>query len=246
MRTFPLLALSLLATGCSMGGPSGIWMIQYTPVVTDEDPCETTGTENFSNVDFPEDITTEKGDWTETVTREVSDMLLFVQIETTASGEAVLLLGNAAYPGTNDGGTWTFKWDAATANSDVLEHVDGYQYTEASESTDSTVFTIEPKGDTATGLIKSNSDQTQSWSESDEWDADATGVSDGSIPADMLENSEGQPGRNTSDRAECDAPNCQIAMATTCQASQDFSAIKTDYDDEDAYDYLMSSGQGGL
>lgn len=246
MRVLLPLSAVFFFSGC-LGGPSGVWMIQYTPTETDEDPCATTGTENFENGAFPEEeVGTVEGDWVYTETQTYSDVLLFVQIETSASGEAVLLMGTSAYPGTSDGGVWTFAWDATESETSSAAHADGYLYSESASATLSTSFRIEPKGDTASGSVTSSGSQEVVYTESDEWDPDQNDVYDGQIPSDAyLENEDGPPPRNAPDEDDCTGDTCQIAVATECSGSQSFTATRTDYADEDAYDYLMGAGQGG-
>jgi hypothetical protein len=245
MRTTPLLVLSLLASACA-GDPSGIWMLQYTPSDGDDTTCTTVGTENFTDGAFPEDeVGTTDGDWVYTESHTSSDVLFFVQIDVNAAGEGLLLLGDQAYPGTSDQGTWTFSWTAEDTDSSRAEHVDGYHLTEDSAASSSTTFTFTPSGATADGTMKSDTETVSSYGETDEWDPRDNDVYSGSIPSDAyLEDADGYSIDNEYDADDCDGDTCSISVTETCSGTLPVVGTKTNYQDEDAYQHLMSAGQG--
>lgn len=223
-------------------------MIQVTPVELSEDACTTTGTENFDNGEFPEDDVTTDETWEYTETHVSADLLYFVQIETTLSGEAVLMVGSEAYPGVKKDKSWAFTWESATSDAATATHQSGYTYAESVGRTSETTFTITPDGDVAVGTVKGTSAASESYTETDEWNPDTTDIMGGQIPASaylVATTEEGDPPVNRSGQADCSGANCEITVSTTCASEQDFDAVLTDYKEEDAYDYLMRSGQDG-
>jgi hypothetical protein len=247
MRIPSWIGIFFLASGCIVASPSGIWMIQYTPEEAEEDPCSTGGTENFELASFPPGSTgATDSDWVYTESHTSSDVLYFVQIETTLSGEAVLLNGVSAYPGVREGKAWTFSWESAESLAESAEHTDGYSYDVSSSTSSATTITFEPAGDVAVGTQDGSAADSSSYTETDEWDVDDNNVYSGQIPASaFLEWDENDPGvpTNEPDVDDCNTDACQLTLTTTCEVSLGFTAVRTDYSDEDAYQYLMAAGQ---
>lgn len=246
MRSILFFVALLPLAGCLGNGPDGIWMVQATPVDLSEDACTTTGTENFDHGVFPTDEATTDETWEYTETHVSADVLYFVQIETTGSGEAVLMVGADAYPGVEKDKSWVFAWESTTSDASSATHQSGYTYSESTMTTSSTTFTITPDGDVAVGNVNGSSVDSATYSETDEWNPDTTDILGGQIPADaylVAENEGDDPPVNRSGQVDCSGTSCEITATVTCAVEQDFDATLTDYDEEDAYDYLMRAGQ---
>ena len=245
-RLLPLAALPLLAA-CQ--GNSAIWLIQVAAIDPDEgSSCETTCTENFDEASCPEDSTSSDSDWTYTYTYAVSDALFFAQIEHTAEG-AVLIINGTVFPGTKENGDWVFAWDQEREEKDRAEHDAGYEYLQVAADTSSSTFTFSGSGGTAEGTVNEKSISTASYEESDEWSSDDVGVYYGQIPADywleMDDEEDWSSPENDPENDDCDGDSCKVALNSTCTIDTTFTATRTSYADEDAFDYLSGVTQSG-
>lgn len=244
MRLHFALLLPLLTSACIASNPSGIWMIQYTPSAESE--CSFECDANFDDHDCLEsDDGGGDSDWEITETHDSSDGIYFVQIETTTANAGVLFIGTETYPGTNAGGTWTFMWERYDNSEVESEHEDGYVYSEALEDSANVTFTLEAKSAAGTGSVSADTLSVLTYVESDEWDEDDNDIFSGVIPASSyLEDDDGDVAVNMPDEQECGDDECEIKLTTACDASNDFTATLTDFADEDAFEYVMGSGQG--
>lgn len=250
-RPLLLAAVLPLATACS--SVSGVWMV-VIPYQEAAVTCQTSINENYVDGYAPEDgsgpVT---GDWTFTEDYVGSDALMFVQIETTVGGEAVLVMGNQAWPGVKDQGSWLFTWTDGYEDTQTTEHTSGYSFTEASSYASTSSISLSVTGfggDSATGLITQDEEASEGYVESDEWDDDVRdyiGTTGQTPSSDYLVYDDGgdeRPQYNDYDVADCTG-DCQLTVTTTCTGSMDFTAVRTDYSDEDTFQYLMSTTNGG-
>lgn len=243
--------LSLL-TGCFGSGPAGIWFIEVAYDAEAGLDCVDTITENFTDGYAPSDTEVEGGEWTEDETTTGSDSAMFVQIETTAPGEAILVIGNSVYPGTWSSKTWTFEWAEERGTQSSATHRSGYTFTESTARTSTVTLQMVPDGaDNATGTIDSNTVDETAWTESDEWNdtlSEQIGTT-GQMPSDLYlvydDRDRQAPQSNTFDVVDCDDVTCRLTVDSTCAGTNDFTAMRTDYADEDAYGHLGNVAAGG-
>ena len=240
MRSLPLVLFQLPA--CS--DPSGIYLLWFQ--AADDASCTENISENFKDGSVPEDD--EDSPWT--IDSEVvgADSLSFAQIVTTTGGDAVLLLGDAAFVGTSNGNVWTFTWTEESSTTDREEHEDGYLFTAASTSSVSTTLVWPGPADT-TGTASFSTWVEDAWTESDEWGgsvAESIGYS-GQIPSDdyVFEDTEyGWAGvDNDGEEDDCESETCELTVVTACGYDVAFDAYETTYEDEDAYAHLEDAGQ---
>ncbi len=251
VRACPLALLLVGLPGCAPD-PSGIWFI--TTAFQDEEPvCTTELSENFT-LAYPPAPVAEAVEWLSSESRDGNDTLSFFQIETTAEGEAVLLIGNATYPGEGSEDAWTFTWDDSDRSSTSDEHISGYFFAADAQTSSETklTFTFGDDDDHASGKVTLETSAVSTWQESDTWTEDvstALGSTFGQIPAGTYLVTEDAalgtevPAANDYLLDDCDGDYCQMGTQTSCSSSQSYTAVLTDYEDESAYLYLQSAGQ---
>lgn len=235
--------------GCS--SVSGVWMI-VIPYQEDATTCTESLTENFVDGYQPEGGTTTTSDWTFTEDYVGSDALMFAQIETTVGGEAVLVIGAEAWPGVKDQGSWVFTWSDGYQDNQHTEHTSGYHFEQNTSyvETSSISLSIEGLGgDSGTGLFAQDSEAVEAYIESDAWEDEVRNTigSSGQIPSDQWlvyeDGGDEFPQDNVYDEADCTA-DCQLTITTTCTGSTTFTAVRTDYKQEDSFDYLRGTTNG--
>ena len=172
-----------------------------------------------------------------------SPAVSFVQIRHTAHGGAVLLQGDNVYPGTVDGGVWTFKWEDRSLAAESETHDAGYTFDDEEEDTTTVTFRFERDGEDASGKVDATTMSRDSSAETDEWDAVDVGLSSGQIRANILDmDSGGGAVRNGSGDDDCQGNTCELTVTTTCSSSSKFTAVRTNHADDD-YEYLADVGQ---
>lgn len=236
------LALALVLAGCG-SDPSGIWLLDFP--VHDQDPeCANQTGENFFYGQWPIEDDATSTDWTYEQTITYADELSFAQIETTADDEAILILGDTVVPGSwnKKSKKWSFTWTEDTSESSSETHSAGYTFSEWDDN--SSVLEISFKladDDHADGTSSASTVSRTTWTETDVWDAATTGVSYGQTPSSSyLESSDGLGTaiENTSSAADCEDATCTLWLQTSCTLNDTFSAVRTDFEEEAAYQDL--------
>jgi hypothetical protein len=240
------LALALLA-GCSPSGPAGIWLIQVKYDADAGVECATNIEENFTDGYVPgDDSAPTESEWTYEQSTTGSDSLLFAQIETTAAGEGVLLIGGDVLPGTAAGGAWSFAWTDESGTEDAAEHESGYRYTERTGSASEIAIELTLTGETASGVLVASSDESMRWTETDEYGDGAENYvgTSGQMPSDeyLVYNERGDEysQQNGYEDDDCEGSTCELTVTSSCEGTNTFTATRTDYQDEDAYSYLQT------
>ena len=232
------MTILLALTGCS--DPTGIWLFQLE---TGDFDCEETISENYNDGSVPGG-TSGTSDWTNTYTETVSPALAFGQITQHSAKEGVLVIFGEVYPGTLDGGVWTFQWTHEQSSEDTDSHSDGYSYSESVVGTSTTTWSLDISGDDATGSVSGDEDTTVGWTESDEWDPTENGIFGSQIPSDMyLVDSDGFGVVSTDDESDCSSDDCELSVSTVCSGSTPISATWSGFLEEDAYEGVNTSGQ---
>lgn len=245
-----LLLTPLLATGCS-SGISGIWTMSVAWPA--EDACTDELSHNFADATPIEGDTDEPADgWTETESETHTDQLMFVQVETMGSDEAVLIVGAQAWPGVKTAkGNYTFSWSGSDERLQDESHSSGYQFTysQTALSEEQIVLILDQGIGSGTWEVTSSSEQ--SWLESDLWSKELR-FQQGAIPADQyLVVTQGQgpkqkevPAANSRDGVECQGAQCSLSVTSACEGSLEVVLTQTDYSDEDAFQGVIGAGQG--
>lgn len=239
-----IFALPLLAA-CS--NPAGIWLVQMAYDETAGVECEEDFSENFTDGYVPGDDTEPvDSEWTYEQSTTGSDTLGFAQIETTAAGQGVFIMGGDVLPGTLEKGVWTFSWTEDTGSEDSEEHEEGYRFTTFDATSSEIKVTLTFDGmDIATGEIKASMVDEEGWSESDEWGDEVAGYigGTGQIPSSSYlvydDGGDEYTQYNAMEDDDCDGDECSIRITTTCSGKNTFTATRTDFVDEDAYAHLQ-------
>lgn len=238
-RTTSLLPLFLLP-GCLFSGVDGVWMLEIA-YPTEGTACSVAVDETFLDASYVEPDAPDSA-WTVESETDASPTVSFVQIRHTAHGEAVLLQGDHVYPGTAEGGVWTFTWKDRSLSTQTETHESGYTYEEEEEDDTTVTFRFEPDGEDASGKVEAKSVTRDQSVETDEWDAADVGLAIGQLRAGILESDVGGAVRNLPEDDDCQGNTCELTVTTTCSSSSKFTAIRTNHEDDD-YEYLAEVGQ---
>lgn len=234
----------LLALSACQYNKEGVF-IAYLPQ-GEELTCADTISENITDADPPDDVTTTVTDWVFTDDYVESDAVTFVQIFESKDGNVVFQIADSTYVGTSDGGVITVEWTNSTDGSEsAINNEAGYSYVENNTTTVQNTITLsknkESKG--YSGVWKSTASTVYSATESDEWDAAAgnyyytTGQINGAIFTWLVGGAS-----NNFDMVDCDSDPCFIEVTSTCQGSYNFELVETDLDPE-AYEGVKDAGQ---
>ncbi|MCP4810269.1 MAG: hypothetical protein GY913_23910 [Proteobacteria bacterium] len=225
-------------TGCK--DPTGIWLFELS---TGDFACEDTISENYDDGSVPGG-STGTSDWTIEYDETVSPMLMFGQIAQHSSKEGVLVIGDEVYPGTLDGGIWTFAWTGEQSSTESETHTDGYGYTYDNVGTSTTTWTLDIAGDDATGQVAADINETHTWTEDDEWDPAENGQVRSNIPStNYLVDDDGFPVESSAEESDCSSANCELSVQTICSGSTPISATWSGFLEEDAYEGVSTAGQ---
>jgi hypothetical protein len=237
--------------GCTAARIEGVWMFQLQ--AADESSCEETVSHNFINASPVGEEAGSPGaidPWTITESGTISGSLAFGQITWTREGEALLVMGGLAWPGTGDGDSWVFEWEGLETDSYSESHSQGYNYTRTLQESSITAVSLTfGERDLASGSLTEASSSLTAWSENDTWNDGRVGVGGGQIPAgdylvvtDPLTGAE-SAASNASLNQDCNNEPCSLSLSTICDSTRSLEAARTGYGDEDAYDLLEGYGQ---
>lgn len=243
--------ISLLATGCG-SSVAGIWTMSVPWPA--EDTCTDAVTHNFADatVIAGEEEPSLDENWTQTESETHTDQLMFLQIETMGSDQAVLIMGNEAWPGVKTAkGNYTFSWAGSDERLQDDSHTSGYQYTYSQSALSEEQLVLILDQGIGSGSWELSSTNEEAWLESDLWSEELR-FPDGAIPAgDYLVVTQGKgpkateaPASNTRDAVECQGALCSLTVSSSCEGSLEVVLTQTDFDDDSAYQALIGSGQG--
>lgn len=266
MRNLIIPLAGLALTGCA-SGIDGVWAmyLPYSP----EEACVDTLTHNFTGATEIGAEEEEDDGWTSSETDEQSDEMMFVQIETTGSDTAVLVIGAQSWPGTKTGkGLWTFEWIGSEDSSTSESHETGYEYVASTTGTSTETIALALDGGLGSGSWDASTVIDQEWTESDGW-SDELSFRTGRIPSSMYLEREAdgggpggggkgdkggkgpggptpddtEPATNERDASDCDSDTCRLLLSTECSMGYNLTMTQTDYDSEEVFDYLRGVGQ---
>ena len=238
---------ALLFVGCG-AGPFGIWMLEIPSATDDDQECTDGVTHNFTDATVVEDNSS--SDYTSELTQQRSNSLVLVRIEAIGEGQAVMIVGSEAFPGTETGeGSWSFAWTGSQVTDQLDEHVQGYSYTWSGSSEVTETFFLTVTKDTLTGTYTLDSFSDDAYTESDSWSDQVAKIvgSGGLIPASRHLTVPGpkadMPASNRFDESDCDADTCELSVSSDCSASLDFTGTLTAFTEDEAYDAVGGAGQ---
>lgn len=235
MLKFALLAFAL--GGCA-GNQTTIWLIDVAP--TTGASSDTSCTESFIDGECPVDATAPTSDWTTVETSSYSDMLFFAEVIEGPGKDGWLVVQGSIVPGIRDGKSWTFIWDDFSEGETVDTHTSGYFYREYAHDATTTTMTMTADGGArASGTMHVVSESTDEYGESDTWNADDVGMSNGQLRAyNYLQGN----ASNDSQDVDCTG-DCQITLTATSTIDMTFTATAT-HADEDSFDAIQDAGGG--
>jgi len=247
MKRLSLLLASMVWVGCANNNPKEqVWIVTATaptdaPVLIEE------VTHNFADGRLPDAIDT--SEWTVTEQTLTSDGIFTVQIVEIDGDEehgAVMIVDDLVYPGIeSDDGSWTFSWDNFDNITERQVHESGYLFEFVSQGTIATSITwsVDKKTKVASGSISTSIDNALTWNESDLFDIAEVGIYP-QIPAwSFLVDTAGYPIQNGPASNECTADPCTIRYSATQTVALSFTAVETEYSDEDVFGAVDDAGQ---
>lgn len=232
-------AFVLLSAGCN-GWPGEVYTIQVQPF---DAPEVTSAIEhNYTGAILDQD---EASDWTFTEEQSQSDEVLFMQIiDTDTKDVRLAVIGDRVFEGTPIEDGWEFRWTNSEDDSESQTHTSGFGFTTSTSVALEIIFQMAFKGDgegtgTGTTVVTAN----QEWTESDQWDPNATDVYSTRVPSyNYLVGAEGQQVVNYPESGECDADPCRLAIANTGTTETSLTFFATDLEHED-FDGVSGAGQ---
>jgi hypothetical protein len=240
MRRYLVLGLFMSACG---GDMTGIWLFEIEGFSGLECDVDVTS-QNFRGAYVAEEA--EDPIWQTEETEEVSPELVFGQIQTSGKDGWVLVLGDTAYPGTDNGDTWTFSWERSDDNTDLQSHQTGYTYDQQVNSRSVTTFSLSPMKESASGSVDSTTESWNYYSETDIW-LEFVGFDEGRIPASTyLQVTEvGEDGipivagaSNTRESMDCEDEDCVLEVETSCSASRTVRATRYSFEGDGSFEAL--------
>lgn len=238
-----LLGISSL-TGCAMGSPEGIWMIQL-PYGTNEQ-CGVQVSHNYTEGQVVGEDPVEEEEWSEEGGADYSDMVFFAQIAVESKEHAVLVITDTVWPGArNDEGEWVFSWESFTEESYSAVHESGFVYTEVSTASSVTRVTMNVDGEIATGTWRAEDAAEVRWTESDEWAPNDVGTYNSSIPSGTyLETEDGDWVDNVYDEDDCEGDECRLTVVDRCADTVSPTMTRVGYDEEGSYAHVEDASRG--
>jgi hypothetical protein len=236
-----MLSVLVLLSGCfnPAAGVQGVWLF-YLDANADNPAGSTDCSENFKDGDCPAgDDNPDPGPWTYENTSDSNAQIVVGEIIGGEGSDLHLLIGGTIGPGSVAKGVATFHWPVTSSTTEGRTHESGYQYEHDVETIADTTLSLDIGEET--GTIAGNNETTESWTESDKWDAFETGVYEGDIPASSWLTFDGGDSYNTSDAKECQDSDCMISIHQTSGGTVSFTATRTDYDATDPTDALNAS-----
>lgn len=230
------LLLAAASTGC---GNDTVWLLQIENSQPEE--CENEILHNFTGGLVNEG----DAEWTTESFTIGSDDFRFAHLIETSRNTGVLVIGQQAFPGTKESGRWRFEAVDSVGTADIVRHTSGYAYGEFIQQRTTWEISLGKTKGTWGGDFERTTELAYTWQENDTWtDSAAIEVGfTGQIPSDayLLRPSEdgttNDPAVNTADTTDCDSADgiCELQDFTQCAQKNDFTAVRTKLDAEEAY-----------
>lgn len=208
------------------------------PTMTTTATTEEVTEENFVGAQPIQDDPTDPTptEWTSTDETTYSPTLYVVEITNVEGGDALLVMGNTVFPGTVDGGVYTFTWTNFEESNETNTHTSGYHVGRV--ESDSVTNTIHFDPHERTGDLTFEQSNELSLFESDEFDYASIGASDLYEVRYYLETTDGGYVSNDSDTVECSDADCKLTIVSTVSSTGAFTA------QEVAHDGFTGASQG--
>jgi hypothetical protein len=250
MKNAQFLVLAMALAGCADNPREQVWVVTFEAPQGEPDLIQQV-THNFTSGSLPDG--TADADWVISDTSVTSGSIVtaqFVELDGDEGHDGFLVLADRVYLGVeNEDGSWTFGWDNFENTVSTETHESGYQFESAVQGTFTTQITwsVDKKTRVASGTVSSSVDSSLTWSESDVFDLidyDTYTYSYGNIPAWMyLVDADGIPIFNGGAESDCTADPCTLTYSESQTQDIGFTAVQTDYVDEDVYGALDDAGQ---
>lgn len=227
MRNLGVILAIVLSTACGNGSKQLLISMPDQPDVE----CENEVSDfNFIGAHVPTDDTpdTGTGNWTYEEDITYSPALTIAEILESKDGP-LLVFGDSIFPGTKDGGKYTFTWEVFTDGDSSEAYLTDYKY--GQEGHDGTKQTLVIDVGEGTGTWSIDVSSTMAYVETDEWDT-FSGSSYSQIPvSNYLVDENDYYIQNSPYEADCSAAECKITVATHCTGDTSFSVTKVKNDD---------------
>lgn len=243
----------LLLSACATS-PSGVWMFRLAVEPVPDDACAVSVSHNLEDAETP-DEDEDESDWEEEAEATFSEQVFFGLIEDSGDG-AVLVLGDLAWPGTGEKGSWTFSWTTESWDQTRTTHASGYQFEHSQDQTVITELVGTFDGDAMTGEWHEQTELYDSWLESDLWSEEAAEVvgENGEMPVgtyleteEWVETKKGGKEKvvaasNTREGEECSSESCTLSVSDACSWQFQLTGERTGLDAAD-FDSVSGAGQ---
>jgi len=242
LTTWALVAA--LLTGCSQNNKEQVWFI--TAEASDDPVVDVLVTHNFTSGVMMDGFDT---DWVVTDEVSTSDSLFvaqFVELDGDEEFGALLIIDGVAYPGVeDDDGGWEFTWEAFDNSQDNEVHDAGYFFNTLFDGSSETTisWSVDKKTKIASGSIEMSSNETTIWTESDNFDQAIVGIYPQIPIFNYLIDEYGYPIENAPGADDCTTDPCTLQSVETLSLEFDFTAVQTDYADEDVFNAVDDAGQ---
>jgi len=241
MRRALVTGLFLMSSGC-LSSNDGIWLVQVSQGEFEQGEyfCD----ENMRDATCAEQGESPNSEWLYSQDLKGSPALAFAQIVEGPGGEMYLTLLEEVYVGSKKGSVMTFQWTHTEEQNNSSIHEDDYEYRVVSVQAEVTTITLDRSGRDFTGTMVEETVDAFTWSETDEWNELATGVTSGSLPArDYLVEDEQSGSENVPFERDCEGNPCRLEVENSYTFTHQLSGTRTRYP-ADAYGGVVSAGQG--
>lgn len=229
-------ALVLLPLLAACDGYQGQFLLTI-PEMTSTASTQEVTEQNFVGAQPIEDDPTDPppSDWTTTDETTSSPTLSIIEIVKVEGGNLLLVTGGEIFPGTKDGGVYTFTWESFEDTDETDTHVSGYHVGRLEHDAVVTTLHFDPKDGTGDIAFQ----QINEWTifETDQWDYNEIGSSDIYEVQYYLEMSDGGYVQNDADTTDCSAADCRLTVVTSASFSGTFTS------QEVAHDGFSGAGQ---
>ena len=229
-------AIVLLPLLVACNGYQGQFLLTFPGMATTASTTEVSDYNFVGAQPIAEDPTDPTpSDWTTTDETTTSPSLSIIEIVTVEGGDPLLVTGGEIFPGTKDGGVYTFSWTSFEDTDETDAHTSGYHVGRLEH--DAVVTTIHFNPNDATGDI--SFEQVNEWTifETDEYDYNEIGSSDIYEVSYYLEMADGGYVQNDADAVDCGDADCRLTVSESSSYSGTFTS------QEVAHDGFSGAGQ---
>lgn len=242
----PVVALAACA---AQTGPSGFWLLVMEGASVPAE-CETTVEENFTEAQpddgqGDDDSAEPDGTWEYEDESSSTGASFYVEIVSLDDGQwALNYPGGMALGQSEEDGTLAFEWEESSFDDESRTHSSGYSFHNVAQEDWSLRVKIVPGHDGSAEVVwETVSNRERTWTETDEWDPDATSDSYSDMPADdYLETWDGSTARNDWEDDDCGGGDCTLAVTTRCESEATYTGTRATEDVSDGF--LISQSYG--